>query len=202
MINYYSGFFISFILHLGLVFSFSNYFSIDFLSYDKDLSSIPAYVVYETETRKVMKPTKKSFHSPVVKDKKKEIVEDNKKVESIIEKLNLRNQSEILQHVSVNKKTELEKVMYFSSLIREQIMSNWIEPKSSKVGLKAEFIIFLVPTGEIIEVDLVRTSGDKAFDQSALLAISKINRFSDLQMSRKLFDDNFRKFTVVFSPKE
>ena len=81
-------------------------------------------------------------------------------------------------------------------------MSNWIEPKSSKVGLKAEFIIFLVPTGEIIEVDLVRTSGDKAFDQSALLAISKINRFSDLQMSRKLFDDNFRKFTVVFSPKE
>ena len=72
MINYYSGFFISFILHLGLVFSFSNYFSIDFLSYVKDLSSIPAYVVYETETRKVIKPTKKSFHSPVVKDKKKE----------------------------------------------------------------------------------------------------------------------------------
>ena len=49
------------------------------------------------------------------------------------------------------KKTELEKVMYFSSLIREQIMSNWIEPKSSKVGLKAEFIIFLSLMKSIIK---------------------------------------------------
>ena len=81
-------------------------------------------------------------------------------------------------------------------------MSNWREPKSSKVGLKTEFIISLVPTGEVIDVSLTKSSGDKAFDQSALLAINKVNRFYDLEMPRKLFDENFRKFTVVFSPKE
>jgi len=202
MINYYSGFFVSFILHLGLIFSFSSYFSIDFLSYNKDLTSIPAYVIYENETISKIKPVKKALNLPLVEDKEKEIIDDNKRVDSILEKLNLNSKPKIPISTPDNKKTELEKVMYFSSLIRGQIMSNWIEPKSSKVGLKSEFVIYLVPTGEILEVDLIKSSGNKAFDQSALLAISKVSRFYDLEMSRKLFDENFRKFTVVFSPKE
>ena len=94
MINYYSGFFVSFILHLGLIFSFSSYFSIDFLSYNKDLTSIPAYVIYENETISKIKPVKKALNLPLVEDKKKEIVDDNKRVDSILEKLNLNKKEE------------------------------------------------------------------------------------------------------------
>ena len=201
MINYYSGFFISFILHLGLIFSFSNYFSIDFLSYEKDITSIPAYVIYEKEQVKTKSP-KRVKELNLVEANKLKIVEDNKEIESILERLDLKRDLINPTTETETKKTDLEKVMYFSSVIRDQIMSNWREPKSSKVGLKTEFIIFLVPTGEVIDVSLTKSSGDKAFDQSALLAINKVNRFYDLEMPRKLFDENFRKFTVVFSPKE
>ena len=201
MINYYSGFFISFVLHLGLIFSFSNYFSIDFLSYEKDITSIPAYVIYEKEQVKTKSP-KKVKELNLVEANKLKIVEDNKEISSILERLDLKKDLINPTTEKETKNTDLEKVMYFSSLIRDQIMSNWREPKSSKVGLKTEFIISLVPTGEVIDVSLTKSSGDKAFDQSALLAINKVNRFYDLEMPRKLFDENFRKFTVVFSPKE
>ena len=201
MINYYSGFFISFILHLGLIFSFSNYFSIDFLSYEKDITSIPAYVIYEKEQVKTKSP-KKVKELNLVEANKLKIVEDNKEISSILERLDLKKDLINPTTEKETKNTDLEKVMYFSSVIRDQIMSNWREPKSSRVGLKTEFIISLVPTGEVIDVSLTKSSGDKAFDQSALLAINKVNRFYDLEMPRKLFDENFRKFTVVFSPKE
>ncbi len=201
MINYYSGFFISFILHLGLIFSFSNYFSIDFLSYEKDITSIPAYVIYEKEQVKTKSP-KRVKELNLVEANKLKIVEDNKEISSILERLDLNRDLINPTTEKETKNTDLEKVMYFSSVIRDQIMSNWREPKSSKVGLKTEFIISLVPTGEVIDVSLTKSSGDKAFDQSALLAINKVNRFYDLEMPRKLFDENFRKFTVVFSPKE
>tara|TARA_B100002051_G_scaffold62046_1_gene58034 strand:- start:2959 stop:3564 length:606 start_codon:yes stop_codon:yes gene_type:complete len=201
MINYYSGFFISFILHLGLIFSFSNYFSIDFLSYEKDITSIPAYVIYEKEQVKTKSP-KRVKELNLVEANKLKIVEDNKEISSILERLDLKRDLINPTTEKETKNTDLEKVMYFSSVIRDQIMSNWREPKSSKVGLKTEFIISLVPTGEVIDVSLTKSSGDKAFDQSALLAINKVNRFYDLEMPRKLFDENFRKFTVVFSPKE
>ena len=201
MINYYSGFFISFILHLGLIFSFSNYFSIDFLSYEKDITSIPAYVIYEKEQVKTKSP-KRVKELNLVEANKLKIVEDNKEISSILERLDLKRDLINPTTEKETKNTDLEKVMYFSSVIRDQIMSNWREPKSSKVGLKTEFIISLVPTGEVVDVSLTKSSGDKAFDQSALLAINKVNRFYDLDMPRKLFDENFRKFTVVFSPKE
>ena len=201
MINYYSGFFISFVLHLGLIFSFSNYFSIDFLSYEKDITSIPAYVIYEKEQVKTKSPERVKELNLVEANKLK-IVEDNKEISSILERLDLKKDLINPTTEKETKNTDLEKVMYFSSVIRDQIMSNWREPKSSKVGLKTEFIISLVPTGEVIDVSLTKSSGDKAFDQSALLAINKVNRFYDLEMPRKLFDENFRKFTVVFSPKE
>ena len=201
MINYYSGFFISFILHLGLIFSFSNYFSIDFLSYEKDITSIPAYVIYEKEQVKTKSP-KRVKELNLVEANNLKIVEDNKEISSILERLDLKRDLINPTTEKETKNTDLEKVMYFSSVIRDQIMSNWREPKSSKVGLKTEFIISLVPTGEVVDVSLTKSSGDKAFDQSALLAINKVNRFYDLEMPRKLFDENFRKFTVVFSPKE
>ena len=201
MINYYSGFFISFVLHLGLIFSFSNYFSIDFLSYEKDITSIPAYVIYEKEQVKTKSP-KKVKELNLVEANELKIVEDNKEISSILERLDLKRDLINPTTEKETKNTDLEKVMYFSSVIRDQIMSNWREPKSSRVGLKTEFIISLVPTGEVIDVSLTKSSGDKAFDQSALLAINKVNMFYDLEMPRKLFDENFRKFTVVFSPKE
>ena len=57
-------------------------------------------------------------------------------------------------------------------------------------------------TGEIINVKISKGSGNKAFDRSTLAAIEKVSRFDNLDMRRKLFDEHFRNFTLVFNPRD
>ena len=78
---------------------------------------------------------------------------------------------------------------------------NWKQPSSAQKGMTVEILITLVPTGEIIQVNLTKSSGNQAFDNSALNAVQKVSKFESLDMGRKLFDNHFRKFTLVFNPE-
>jgi len=202
MQNYLSGFFISFILHLGLVLSFANFFQIDNLYSLNKVEPMPAYLVFE---------------KPLVISKKKNI----KKVKELIQKepiisptvLETANAKAEIETVKVEKdlllkqilgeeiKSSVEEISYYSNLIRDQVIINWKQPSSAKKGMSAEILITLVPTGEIVQVKLIKTSGNQAFDSSTLNAIQKVSKFDGLDMSRRLFDNNFRKFTLVFNPE-
>ena len=81
-------------------------------------------------------------------------------------------------------------------------MNNWKPPTLFERGTKSELIITLVPTGEIINVSISKESGNKAFDRSVLAAVYKVDKFEGLDMRRKLFDEHFRIFTLVFNPKD
>ena len=202
MQNYLSGFFVSFILHLGLVLSFANFFQIDNLYSLNKVEPMPAYLVFE---------------KPLVISKKKNI----KKVKELIQEepiisptvLETANAKAEIETVKVEKdlllkqilgeeiKSSVEEISYYSNLIRDQVIINWKQPSSAKKGMSAEILITLVPTGEIIQVKLIKTSGNQAFDSSALNAIQKVSKFEGLDMGRRLFDNNFRKFTLVFNPE-
>ena len=202
MQNYLSGFFVSFILHLGLVLSFANFFQIDNLYSLNKVEPMPAYLVFE---------------KPLVISKKKNI----KKVKELIQKepiisptvLETANAKAEIETVKVEKnlllkqilgeeiKSSVEEISYYSNLIRDQVIINWKQPSSAKKGMSAEILITLVPTGEIVQVKLTKTSGNQAFDSSALNAIQKVSKFEGLDMGRRLFDNNFRKFTLVFNPE-
>ena len=202
MQNYLSGFFVSFILHLGLVLSFANFFQIDNLYSLNKVEPMPAYLVFE---------------KPLVISKKKNI----KKVKELIQKepiisptvLETANAKAEIETVKVEKdlllkqilgeeiKGSVEEISYYSNLIRDQVIINWKQPSSAKKGMSAEILITLVPTGEIVQVKLIKTSGNQAFDSSTLNAIQKVSKFDGLDMSRRLFDNNFRKFTLVFNPE-
>ena len=202
MQNYLSGFFVSFILHLGLVLSFANFFQIDNLYSLNKVEPMPAYLVFE---------------KPLVISKKKNI----KKVKELIQEetiisptvLETANAKAEIETVKVEKnlllkqilgeeiKSSVEEISYYSNLIRDQVIINWKQPSSAKKGMSAEILITLVPTGEIVQVKLTKTSGNQAFDSSALNAIQKVSKFEGLDMGRRLFDNNFRKFTLVFNPE-
>lgn len=61
--------------------------------------------------------------------------------------------------------------------------------------------VFLVPTGEVIDVVLEASSGNDSFDRSAVLAVRKAERFQVPGQSRQ-FERNFREFTVLFRPED
>jgi colicin import membrane protein len=59
----------------------------------------------------------------------------------------------------------------------------------------------LVPTGEIVSVDVEESSGNDAFDRSVIQAVRKSERFLVPTDSRQ-FERNFRSFTVLFRPED
>ena len=61
----------------------------------------------------------------------------------------------------------------------------------------------LVPTGRVVGVTVLKSSGDSAFDRSVEQAAFKAAPFDELQqMSPSLFEKKFREVDVSFSPQD
>ena len=202
MQNYLSGFFVSLFLHLGLVLSFANFFQLDNLYSLNKVEPMPAYLVFE----KPQVITKKKNIKKVKELIQEELIIDPAVIETAnakaeIETVKVEKDLLLKQILGKEVKDSVEEISYYSNLIRDQVIINWKQPSSAKKGMSAEILITLVPTGEIVQVKLTKTSGNQAFDGSALNAVQKVSRFEGLDMGRRLFDNNFRKFTLVFNPE-
>ena len=67
--------------------------------------------------------------------------------------------------------------------------------------MQARFVVELIPTGEVLSVALVDSSGNGSFDRSAEQAIRRARRF-DVPEDNGLFEANFRRFYFLFRPED
>lgn len=89
---------------------------------------------------------------------------------------------------------------YVSAIIA-RIERNWSRPPSARLGMQVELLIALVPTGELVGVDIVRSSGNAAFDRSAETAVRQAAPFK-VPSEPALFESRFRRLRVVFNPED
>ena len=66
--------------------------------------------------------------------------------------------------------------------------------------MTARLQITLLPTGELASVKLVNSSGNTAFDNSALGAVRSLSRYP-VPDNRDTFERYFRQFTIEFNPE-
>lgn len=91
----------------------------------------------------------------------------------------------------------------FIGLIAQRIESNWSRPASARKGMQCELRIQLVPTGRVISVTVVKSSGNASFDRSAEQAVKKAEQFPELKkLPPAVFERNFRQLRLVFNPKD
>ena len=201
--NFLSPLMLSVFIHFGLIFSLSNSFKIDFDVFNIEAKKpIQAYVIIEKE-----KENQKKIFIP--KGKNKQINKNNESVSKKIEISDINFEIEQISKLEIKdevknndnnivSQTDLE---IFSSMIKSQVMENWKRPTNLSSNLKTEIQITLVPTGEILSSKIINSSGNRAFDDSALTAISRLKSFDGLNMQMNLFDQHFRKFILIFSPE-
>ena len=67
--------------------------------------------------------------------------------------------------------------------------------------MQARLQVELVPTGEVVAVMLVESSGSAVFDQSAEAAVRKARRF-EVPKENAIFEQYFRRFTLLFKPED
>jgi colicin import membrane protein len=102
--------------------------------------------------------------------------------------------------------TEGQLVQSYAGLIKNAVERAWSRPPSARTGMQAVLAISMLPTGEIVDVSVVRSSGNDAFDRSAVNAVKKVGYFPELQelahMYPRQFDRNFRRFQLDFYPED
>lgn len=97
--------------------------------------------------------------------------------------------------------TDDEKAMAYVAQIQREIIQNWSRPPSARNGMEAVLRVRLFPTGELMDVKVDSSSGNAAFDRSAMLAVQKAGRFVVPSESRQ-FERQFREFTLLFRPDD
>jgi colicin import membrane protein len=100
-------------------------------------------------------------------------------------------------------RTEFEQVQAYTGIIHDLVQGNWSRPPSARNGMTVVIRIQMVPTGDILNVEIVQSSGDAAFDRAAETAINRVGRFTELQgMPINMFNANFRSLLLTFRPED
>ena len=183
-----------------------------FLSLIFSMFSIPNLNIDETQSIKV------NFYELIQQDEilfdppasNTLIKKETKKTSAINEKTNA-DETSIISKFKINKsdikneitKIELSKeregILRVSAIIQERISSIWIKPNSLSESLIAKVLINLAPSGEILNFSLIEPSSNTSFNESILTAMNKMTFFEEvLSLERKVFEQNFRNFNLVF----
>lgn len=203
MINYFAPFCLSLLIHFGIILSFSDFFNINFDQFNIQSSKpVAAYIVFEDKK----KTTKNQVQINQVNKKIKEKKPENQNIEisrpsSILQEIQQLQDTLVRDNTDKDKdllQTDIEKYSY---MIKRQVKENWKRPNNLNINLKTEIQLNLVPTGEILSATIIKGSGNRAFDESAMSAILKVKSFEGLTMQMKLFDQHFRKFILIFTPE-
>ncbi len=89
----------------------------------------------------------------------------------------------------------------YKALIIAEIVKRWNRPPSARKGMVAELQIILIPGGEVLDVNLLKSSGDPAFDRSAENAVNLAHRLP-VPADPALFNAEFRKLNIRFRPED
>ena len=144
------------------------------------------------EVQKRNKPQEKSFKKDDSKD-----LNTNKpnEIENFEEYLNEEEmQKRVLDNTDV-----IEQISY--EVIKD-IEALWIRPNSAKAGMFTDFNLSINRLGIIENIEMKKTSGDKAFDRAALNAIRKYKQIKYVRnLDDQTFQAYFSNFTVRFKPE-
>lgn len=81
------------------------------------------------------------------------------------------------------------------------VVQNWSRPPSARNDMSAIVLVELFPSGDLNTVGVVESSGNDAFDRSALNAVRRAAPFA-VPDDLALFESSFRSFTLNFRPED
>ena len=90
-----------------------------------------------------------------------------------------------------------------AATIQASVINRWTRPPSARNGMVSILSIQLVPTGEVVGVSVLQSSGNTAFDRSAMTAVERTGRFPEVaKLDNRTFEANFRRFQLIFKPED
>lgn len=201
---YLEASFISFVIHGIIILYLLGFFYFD--SQQRSVLSKPINVnlVFEEKAKqdnsnaKVKKTQIQEVKStePIIQNN---VTEKSISFDSLINSISVEDL--LIEDDLISLESEQNQVEMYSSLIIQTIQSAWRKPINIQDGLICDLRLTINKNGRVIKANLIRSSGNIRFDNSALKAVQRVetfNFFSKIPLS--VYSSNFKNIVVTFNP--
>lgn len=104
---------------------------------------------------------------------------------------------------SVADRQGLQQAARLDDLIVQLVSQNWSRPDAARNGMQVVLDVEFLADGTISRVVLSRSSGNAAFDNSALAAVRNVVRVREIQnLDRATYERFYRKRSMAFRPED
>ncbi|MDH5446616.1 MAG: cell envelope integrity protein TolA [Gammaproteobacteria bacterium] len=143
-------------------------------------------------------------------DRLKELETKRKTEEERLEKVEQQKREEELRNKLKAEEERLAKesnkqrqstINQYKAMINAKVYQNWVIPSSATDGMVCTVKVRLIPSGDVIQVQLTSSSGDDAFDRSVENAVRKASPLPVPPADSGLFDA-FRELDFNMSKKK
>ena len=197
---YLEASFISFLIHALIILYLLGFFYIE--SKQRSILSKPVQVNLLFQDNIIEKEPAKLIVDKVSNDSDtKTAVLDNKPIsfDSLISSISVKDLIE--EESMLIEQSEQSQIEFFSSLIIQSLQSAWRKPINIQDGLVCDLRLTINKNGRIINSNLIKSSGNIRFDNSALNAIQRVetfNFFNNIPFS--LYSSDFKNIVITFNP--
>lgn len=103
--------------------------------------------------------------------------------------------------LAITVKPAVATVEMVDTVLAKRISANWKKPVGKLEGLSVTLEINVGRVGNVAKVNVLKTSGNKAFDQSALAAIKAIDRIEEVSMlTEEDYLSAYASRAILFTP--
>ena len=196
--DYFTASFISFLIHAMIILYLTDFFY--FEKQQRPVLSKPVNVNLLFKEEVKIQTNQKDLKAEQLSSPEVLYEIDNKiELTPVIPNINI-NQL-IQEERLILKESDDLFVSEFSTLIIQAIQTAWIKPKNIQDGLICDLRMTVNKNGRIIKIDLIKSSGNIRFDNSAIKAISRVETFSFFnKIPFSIYQTSFKNIVITFNP--
>jgi len=201
---YLEASFISFIIHGIIILYLLGFFY--FESQQRSVLSKPINVnlIFEQPSKKNDNKTQVQKIEMNVNESSQKIAQSSSEEESIsfdslIESISPEDL--LKEDILISLESEQNQIEIYSSLIIQTIQSAWRKPINIQDNLVCDLRISVNKNGRVINTNLIKSSGNIRFDNSALKAVERVETFNFFdRIPMNIYSSNFKNIVITFNP--
>ena len=201
---YLEASFVSFIIHGIIILYLLGFFY--FESQQRSVLSKPINVnlLFEQPIKKIDNKTQVQKIETNVSEPSKKITQSSSAEESISfdSLINSISPEDLLKEdILISLESEQNQIEIYSSLIIQTIQSAWRKPINIQDNLICDLRISVNKNGRVINTNLIKSSGNIRFDNSALKAVERVETFNFFnKIPMNIYSSNFKNIVITFNP--
>jgi len=107
----------------------------------------------------------------------------------------------LLEESEIKTNDEQQEISFYAQKIISMIEDAWMKPRNIPEGLVANLRLKIRSSGRITGVELLKSSGNIRFDNSALQAVRRVESFNFFNsIPKNLYDREFKIIAISFNP--